>query len=461
MFHHLSDTIAALATPVGTSALGIVRVSGVDAISKVNSIFEGANIEKAESHTIHYGFIKVNGKTIDEVMVSIMRAPRSFTTEDSVEINCHGSPFIIQRVLESLLQIGIRLAKPGEFTQRAFLNGRIDLPQAEAVADLIATENESQHRLAIDQMRGGYAKDLSELRIELIDFTALVELELDFPEEDVEFAKRDTMLELIDKISNFIQSLISSFKYGNVLKNGVLTVIAGRPNAGKSTLLNALLNDERAIVSAIPGTTRDTIEEQLVVDGINFRLVDTAGIREATDEIERIGIEKTMFSAKKASVLLYIFDGSTMDLAEVLTDLDEIKSDKGETIIVLNKIDQLVGDDILNWKNSLAGRGEVVTISAHEKTYLDTLLKRMVSTVFEKGIETDSSSILSNTRHFESLQLALNTLIKSREGLVNCLGGEMLSHDLREALYHMGSITGEVSNEDILGSIFSRFCIGK
>jgi tRNA modification GTPase len=461
------DTIAALATPQGVGAIGVIRLSGENAIDITARIFQGKDLKKQASHTIHYGHIMDDSKVIDEVMVSIFRAPKSFTTENIVEISCHGSPFIAEQILQLLLKNGARAAKPGEFTLRAFMNGRIDLTQAEAVADLIASDSASSHEVALKQMRGGFAHDLKRLRQQLIDYTALIELELDFGEEDVEFANREKLIDLIGHISKHVAQLIDSFSLGNVIKHGVNTVIAGRPNAGKSTLLNALLNEERAIVSEIPGTTRDTIEEVLNINGIQFRFIDTAGIRSTEDFVEKIGVKKTLEKLKQSSVYIYLFDVNTTTPEELKKELDELNMVGFKGLVVGNKIDRA------NWKitasfyklfevktQTKVPNPELLFISAGTGYNL-SLLKSKLYELVTQNEQYQASNIITNVRHYEALVFANQALLKAKSGLNEKLSGELVAFDLREALEHLGSITGEVSNEDILGSIFSRFCIGK
>src|SRR5688500_13065584 len=364
----MTDTIVALATAQGISAIAVIRLSGTDAIKITQKVFSGKKLDEQPSHTIHFGLLKDENKAIDEVLISIFKAPNSFTKENAVEISCHGSPFIVKEIIKTLLNEGARLAQPGEFTKRAFLNGRFDLAQAEAVADLINAETDNARQAALNQMRGGFSKEINHLREELIHFASLIELELDFGEEDVEFAKRDDLRTLILKIQSYLQALISSFDQGNVIKNGVATVIAGKPNAGKSTLLNALLNEERAIVSDIPGTTRDAIEDEIVMGGINFRFIDTAGLRETKDVIESIGVERTRERMKKASLILYLVDLSNTTEDEVTEQLYELSSLGIPYLLVGNKIDRADQNLV-----KLLGQKNFIFISASEKTNLSLL----------------------------------------------------------------------------------------
>ena len=460
-----SDTICATATAAGVGALGIIRVSGNDAIAKVNTIFKGKNLENVTSHTVHYGnIITINSEIIDEVMVAVFKAPRTFTTENLVEISCHGSPFIQQKIIELLLQNGVRLATAGEFTQRAFLGGRIDLSQAEAVADLIASENKASHELAINQMRGGFSSELKNLREELINCTALVELELDFSEEDVDFINKDHLIDLITTINSKIEPLIESFAYGNAIKNGVPVAIVGKPNAGKSSLLNTLLNENRAIVSAIPGTTRDTIEEQIVIDGIAFRFIDTAGIRETNDEIESMGIVKTFEKAKESTIVLYLFDKENTSMDEVIADYNSLKTETNSIIICPTKIDLYDGFNWEEWKIYLKthlGYETLIGLSAKTKANIDTL-KKSLSKPFLAIKEARGNSVVVNQRHWIELTETKSALDFASNGLKNGLSGDLVAFHLRDAIRSIGNITGEVEiDRDILGTIFGKFCIGK
>lgn len=466
---NLQDTITAPATPAGVSALAVVRVSGNDAIAIANRCFD-KNIEKADGYTIHYGHIVDGDVRVDEVLISVFRNPHSYTGEDSVEISGHGSPYITRRITETLLKSGARMAEPGEFTMRAFLNSKLDLAQAEAVADMISSNSEASLQMALNQMRGGFSNDIAVLRQELIDFAALIELENDFGEEDVEFADRDGLKKLIAKLLTQIEKLRSSFASGNVLKNGINTVIAGKPNAGKSTLLNALLNEERAIVSDIAGTTRDTIEEVFTLNGIQFRLIDTAGLRESTDTIEQIGVGKTKESMSKAELLVYLasppiplskgegatpLNTSTPEVAQkakedIITEFTEV-SDAKYKILVVNKAD-LFDWDQNNWPEN------TVFISAKNKD-IGPLIQELerVASHYELGNET----VVNNARHADALAKSSEALQKVLSGLDTGLTSDMVALDIRNALYQLGLITGEVTNDEVLDSIFTRFCIGK
>lgn len=461
----IEGTICAKATAEGIGALGIIRVSGKESIEVVNRIFKGKDLTKVDSHTVHYGFIENREKTetIDEVMVSVFHAPKTFTAENLVEITCHGSNYIQEQILSLLIANGARLAQPGEFTQRAFLNGRIDLSQAEAIADLIAAENKASHDVALNQMRGGISDELKELREKLINFTALIELELDFSEEDVEFANRKELQDLVYNLKGRIAQLLSSFEYGNAIKNGVPVAIIGKPNAGKSTLLNKLLNEERAIVSDIPGTTRDTIEEVLHWDGISFRFIDTAGLRDTEDVVEAIGVEKARQKITQSSIILYLFDRKDTSLEEIVAELKSFPQNK-KVFLVSTKEDLYSDEDSEKFKQSLndyqALFQSIVGISSKEDKNILNLKKMLVSTI-KKDVD-ENSVIITNIRHKEALQNALNSLYKVEEGMSCGLIGDLLAFDLRESLFYLGSITGQIDvDKDILGTIFGKFCIGK
>jgi tRNA modification GTPase len=456
------DTVIALSTPPGVSAIGVIRLSGMDAVSLVDQVFLGVNLKKQASHTLHFGKIVVDGVEIDEVVIGLFLAPRSYTKEDVVEISCHGSPYIQQKIIEVLLKAGARYARPGEFTMRAFLNGRFDLAQAEAVADLIASETEAQQQLAIKQLKGGFTNDLKDLREQLIHFASLIELELDFGEEDVEFANRDQLRTLLENLQNRIGLLIRSFTYGNAVKTGVTTVIAGRPNAGKSTLLNALLNEERAIVSEIAGTTRDVIEEKIVIEGILFRLIDTAGIREATDMIEKIGVEKTYEKIAAASVLVYVFDASTTSIQDLDEDLDKLKRENLSILLVANKSDLCGQTELKTLYHTISAHWNfpVLEISALKKQRLDEVKTILVQLVAGDR-QTQDQTVVTNARHYQSLMESQQALALAITGLENKKTGDLLARDIRQALQAIGQITGDITNDDILDNIFSKFCIGK
>ncbi len=449
----LEDTIVALATPQGVGAVGIIRLSGAKAIAIAESVFTGKKLSAQASHTIHYGHIVEGEKILDEVMVSLFKAPKSFTTEDVIEITCHGSPFILKEIIQLLIAKGARMAQAGEFTKRAFLNGRIDLSQAEAVADLIAAESEAQQQIALKQIKGGLSDEIKKLREELVNFASLIELELDFAEEDVEFADRLQLESLIQKIIEHISPILESFKYGNAVKNGIPVTIAGKPNAGKSTLLNALLKEERAIVSEIAGTTRDSIEDEIVIEGITFRFIDTAGLRHTEDVIEKIGVEKSYEKIKSAAILLYLFDASLNEYAE--------ESKTAETfgipyLLLGNKIDmcsQAVVDELSKIET-------VHVLSAKNKNGIEELKTKLLQLV-AKNFTSQSSTIVTNARHFESLKTAKESLEAVLEGLSQHITGDFLSLDIKRSLNALGEITGEITNDEILGTIFGKFCIGK
>jgi len=456
----IHDTIVAPATAPGVGAIAVIRLSGKEAISICQKVFKGKDLTKQESHTIHFGTIVDQGAIVDEVLVSIFKAPKSFTKENIVEISCHGSNYIIGKIIRLLIASGARYAKPGEFTQRAFINGRFDLAQAEAVADLIASDSEASHRAAMNQMRGGISEEIKLLRDELIGFAALIELELDFSEEDVEFADRTRLRNLVVKIQHMLFELLNTFQLGNAIKTGVSTVIAGRPNAGKSTLLNALLNEERAIVSEIAGTTRDTIEEKLVIRGVEFRLIDTAGIREATDAIEAIGVEKTFEKIKHSALLVYMFDASTLSIEEARKDILELTQHGVPFVVVPNKMDLLPEGSYVN-PLPMQLNNPVIGISAGKKEHIEELKNELYSIVVG-GRSLADKAIVTNARHYEALSKSKEALEKVQEGLDAQISSDLLAEDIRQALYYLGTITGEIDvDKDILGTIFGKFCIGK
>ncbi|UII30730.1 tRNA uridine-5-carboxymethylaminomethyl(34) synthesis GTPase MnmE [Fulvivirga ulvae] len=450
------DTIVALATAPGVGAIAVIRLSGNDAIKICNKVFKGKDLEKQESHTLHYGTIRDNDKIIDEVVVSLFVAPKSFTKENVVEISCHGSPFIVKQVIKVLLANGARLALPGEFTKRAFLNGQFDLAQAEAVADLINSDSAASHEAALNQMRGGFSEQIRQLREELIHFASMIELELDFGEEDVEFADRDDLKQLINNLLKVINVLIDSFDLGNVIKNGVPTVIAGKPNAGKSTLLNALLNEEKAIVSDIAGTTRDFIEDEINLGGIAFRFIDTAGLRETTDTIEKIGVERTQQQMKKASLIIYMIDMANDNLVDVNRDINKLENLGIPFIVVGNKEDRAQPD----LKAAIKKINGSVLISAATKENLDALKDRILEVVNLDNFKT-GDTIVTNIRHYDNLLKTRNALMDVLNGLDSNITGDFLAMDIRQSLHYLGEITGEITTDDLLANIFSKFCIGK
>ncbi len=450
------ETIVALATPAGTGAIGVIRLSGPEAIVIANSVFKGKDLTKQESHTIHFGQIMDGDVTLDEVLVSLFIAPRSYTRENVVEISCHGSNYIIESIIKLLMRQGARSAKPGEFTLRAFLNGQLDLSQAEAVADLIAANSKASQQVAMQQLRGGFSNQLQQLRSQLVHFASLVELELDFSEEDVEFANRGQLKQLIVDILQIIGRLIESFELGNAIKHGVNTVIAGRPNAGKSTLLNALLNEERAIVSHIPGTTRDTIEEILNINGINFRLIDTAGIREATDAIEQMGVERTMEKISQSALLIYVFDASEITIEELNSDLKKLEKPGITMLVVANKADLLTEEQLL----SLPHTESAIIISAKQKRHIDELKHKIYASTVKQQFSGDET-LVTNVRHLEALKKTEAALAGLLNGIDTQVTSDFLAIDIKQALHYLGEITGAVTTDDLLDNIFSKFCIGK
>ena len=458
------DTICALATANGIGAIGIIRVSGNQSFEIVNKIFEGKNLEKVDSHTVHYGFIKDEDETIDEVMISVFHAPKTFTTENSVEISFHGSPYIGKKILEALIKNGARMAKAGEFTMRAFMNGRIDLSQAESIADLIASENEASRKVALNQLKGGISNEISFLRNDLLNFTSLIELELDFAEEDVEFADRTALKSLLYKIEDKLNSLIESFQYGNAIKNGTAVAIIGKPNAGKSTLLNALLKEERAIVSNIAGTTRDTIEEILHIKGHAFRLIDTAGLRETADEIEAIGVKKAKEKVENAEILVYLADAGTEDLSEDIQIIKSLLRDDLKLIICATKIDEVVPTHYEKleqiFRNNISTDFDFIKISAVENQNIQDL-KNELSSYIEYLKSEEGNVVITNQRHYEALRKSLNSVKQVDEAVSSQITTELLAYELRNALEHLGEISGEFTNDEVLGNIFSKFCIGK
>lgn len=470
-----TETIVALATPSGAGAIAVIRLSGKEAISIAAKVFvsvSGKDVTQQKTHTIHLGHIVSEGKTYDQVLVSVFKNPHSYTGEDVVEISCHGSTFIQQQIIQLLLRNGAKLAQPGEFTLRAFLNGKLDLSQAEAVADLIASDNEASHQIAMQQMRGGFSNEIANLRQELLNFASLIELELDFAEEDVEFADRTQFSDLLNRIEFVLKRLIDSFAVGNVIKNGIPIAIVGEPNVGKSTLLNALLNEERAIVSDIAGTTRDTIEDELVIDGIGFRFIDTAGIRDTTDHVESIGIKKTFEKIEQAQVVLYLVDssllsvvGSQLSVEKLKSDIEQIKNKyHHKTLLtIINKKDLLSAEMIKKLETELTtdnGQQQILFISAKNNIGIDALKQTLLSFV-NTGALRNNETIVTNSRHYDSLLKALEEIQKVKWGLESGLSSDLMAIDIRETLYHFGEITGEVTNDELLGNIFANFCIGK
>jgi tRNA modification GTPase len=458
------DTICAISTAPGRGAIATIRISGPKAINNTDKLFEpatkGMKLSDQKGYTLHFGNIINDGELIDQVIVGLFRAPHSYTSEDVVEISCHGSPYIQQRIMETLIGQGIRVAEPGEFTLRAFMNGRMDLSQAEAVADLIASTSKASHRLALNQMRGGFSQKIENLRQQLIDFAALIELELDFSEEDVEFANRKQLSELLEELKTELKLLIESFRLGNVLKHGIPVAIVGKPNVGKSTLLNALLNEERAIVSEIPGTTRDSIEDVISIHGVAFRFIDTAGLRATTDTIEGFGIERTHQKMEQAAIILYMFDlndFSVDELNETIEALNEKYGDQDKRIILIgNKTDMLV--EIPHDFNELVEH-ETIFVSAKRKENINLIIDSLLRSVEHGVIESDT--LVSNARHQQALQEALKAVETIEEGFIINLSSDLIAVDIRIALHHLGTITGKVTTDELLGTIFGKFCIGK
>lgn len=452
---NLKDTILAQATASGMAAISVIRISGEDAIAMVAAVFNGKDLRSVPTHTVHLGYIRDEaGQSIDQVLATVFIGPNSYTRENVVEISCHGSPYIVQKLMELFLRNGARLAQQGEFTLRAFLNGQLDLAQAEAVADLIASDSDTSHELAMKNIRGGFSNEIKKLREELINFASLIELELDFGEEDVEFANRKDLEALITRILGIIKQLMDSFRLGNVLKNGVSTVIAGRPNAGKSTLLNTLLNEERAIVSEIAGTTRDTIEETLNINGVLFRLIDTAGIREASDQIEAIGVQKTFEKIAESTILVYAYDAVATSQEEVQKDLDQLRKDDMAVLALANKIDALPEPE-----KALISLSHY-QISAKFRENIETFKQALYNLVLDGNISTENT-VVTNLRHYQALNGAYESLSSVLNGLSLHITGDFLAMDIRHALRYLGEITGQVDVEDLLENIFSKFCIGK
>ena len=463
-----NDTIVALASPSGSGAIAVIRVSGAEAISICKSVFSsisGKDISKQKSHTLHLGHIVDGEKVIDQVLLSIFKGTNSYTGENTVEISCHGSTYIQQQIIQLLLRKGCRMANAGEFTLRSFLNGKMDLSQAEAVADLISSDNEASHQIAMQQMRGGFSNEIMQLRQELLNFASLIELELDFAEEDVAFADRTQFRELLNRIEFVLKRLIDSFAVGNVIKNGIPIAIVGEPNVGKSTLLNALLNEERAIVSEIAGTTRDTIEDELVIGGIGFRFIDTAGIRDTEDVVESIGIKKTFEKIEQAQVVLYLFDSLKFKVqsSEYILEIEKIKNQfpLKPLVVIINKLDLMTEFEVSTIGKELETLNiKLIFISAKDNIGVDELKNQLLSFV-NTGALRNNETIVTNTRHYDSLLKALEEIQKVNFGLQTNISSDLMAIDIREALYHFGMITGEVTNDELLGNIFANFCIGK
>jgi tRNA modification GTPase len=471
-----NDTIAALATPAGAGAIAVVRMSGPAAIALACEIFNPVSekdLSRQKSHTIHLGHIVSENRTLDQVLVSLFRSPHSYTGEDVVEFSCHGSPYVQQQLLQLVLRKGARMAEAGEFTLRAFLNGKMDLSQAEAVADLIASENDASHQLAIRQMRGGFSNELKSLREELLNFASLMELELDFAEEDVEFADRSRFTQLTDRIENVLKSLIDSFAVGNVLKNGIPIAIAGAPNVGKSTLLNSLLREEKAIVSEIAGTTRDSIEDEIAIGGIGFRFIDTAGIRDTSDVVEGMGIQRTYEKMEKAQVVLYMLDatllaagGSGFKAIDKELHLLRNKFPGKELLLLANKTDLLTPaqqknlDTLVNELIENASFAKAIALSAKSGESVEALKSALLNLI-NTGALRNNETIVTNSRHYDALLKALEAIQQVRQGMEAGVSGDLLAVDIRQVLQHIGEITGEITTDDLLGNIFANFCIGK
>ncbi len=461
-------TIIAKASGAGSSAISLFRLSGSNSIEMVSDCFQPKSQKKLldqKSHTVHLGTLKYNGDALDEVLVSIFKAPHSYTGENIVEISCHGSNYIQEEILRLFISKGAQPAKPGEFTLRAFLNKKMDLSQAEAVADLIVSESKAAHEVAMNQMRGGYTAEITQLRQKLLDFASLITLELDFAEEDVAFADRTALTELLLAMQSKIKSLLDSFQYGSVIKKGVPVAIVGKPNAGKSSLLNALLNEDRAIVSAIPGTTRDTIEDTLTLSGVEFRFIDTAGLRETDDQIEAVGVAKAKEKVNLAKVMIYLFDANDTSLEEINAALNEFKREGLIILLVENKIDLIEEQGKSSLMNALNRESDhfpnlaLSSISTFDRNTIEQLKKTLYNQIEKIAIQGDI--VVSNARHYEALQNALQAILKIKKGLKDELSGDLLSVDINEALNYLGEISGEITNDELLGNIFSKFCIGK
>ena len=456
-----TDTICAISTPQGVGGIAVIRISGSDTKTVCNKVLLSAKgnkvVDSFAPNTAHFCCFYDGDKLIDEVVATYFENPRSYTGEDCIEISCHGSLYVQQRVMETLVAAGARLAEPGEFTMRGFINGKFDLSQAEAVADLIDSKSEASHSLAIHQLRGGFSKSIADLREKFVNLASLMELELDFSDEDVEFADRSDLMNLLYEIETQVTGLTNSFRLGNAVKNGVPVAIVGKPNVGKSTLLNALLNEDRAIVSDIPGTTRDTIEDAISIEGILFRFIDTAGIRNSDNEIENYGIERTYKAAEKASVILYMADIASRNTDDLFAEIDSFKKESNvgdkQFIVVANK------SDLLDKDKSVELNDDIVLISAKEKDNINAITKRLVDSV--KGGRQINDTLLSNARHYEAFLHILEAVTAVRNGIESALPGDLIMVDIRQALYYLGLITGQVSSDEILGTIFGRFCIGK
>lgn len=466
-----TDTIVALATPSGSGAIAVIRLSGDEAITIASGFFKsvsGKKLANQKTHTVHLGHIVEGKRIVDEVLVTIFKDPNSYTGENVIEISCHGSSYIQQEIIQLFLRNGCRMADAGEFTLRAFLNGKLDLSQAEAVADLISSDNEASHQIAMQQMRGGFSTEIAKLREELLNFASLIELELDFAEEDVEFADRGQFKDLVNRINFVLKRLIDSFAVGNVIKNGIPVAIVGEPNVGKSTLLNALLNEDRAIVSEIAGTTRDTIEDEISIGGIGFRFIDTAGIRETKDVVESIGIKKTFEKIAQAQVVLFLVNGVTLAddavaIQAIIVEIEKIKNKfpQKQLVVILNKIDQLDEPQLAQITTVVTPHvSQLIPISAKTKLGVEELTNTLLNLI-NTGALRNNETIVTNSRHYDALLKAFEEIDKVKFGLDSGLSGDLLAIDIKQALYHFGEITGEITNDDLLGNIFANFCIGK
>ena len=453
---NLNDTIVAQSTPQGKGAIGIIRLSGKNSITIINSIFPSKNLSKEKSHTIHYGNIEYENDIIDEVLVSIFKEPKSYTKENIVEISCHGSNYIIKKILSITVELGARVANRGEFTFRSFLNGNIDLSQAEAVSDLISSNSENSHKMAINHIKGVFSNKIKELRKDLINLSSLLELELDFSEEDVEFANREQLENLLDEILSFNNLLLDSYKLNNVIKDGINVLILGKPNVGKSTILNGLLEEDKAIISDIPGTTRDVLEDTITIGGNLIRFIDTAGIRKTDDKIEKIGIEKALNQIEKAALILYVFDLNKTNVNSLERELNNNLFNKKHIIYIGNKGDLNVSKEVdLYFSNK-----KLKKISANNNNDINKL-KNHINNYITKNLVSSDSSIMINERHYASLTNVNTSINNVKKNLKNKSNIDLLALDIKYALNHLGEITGEISNEEILGNIFSKFCIGK
>ena len=453
---NIYDTIVAQSTAYGESAIAIIRLTGKDAIKIANKVFPNKDLNKVKSHTIHFGDIIHKDEVIDEVLVSVFKAPNSYTKENLIEISCHGSSYIIKKIITITINLGARIAKKGQFTFRAFINGNMDLSQPEAVADIISSNSKNSHKLAINHIKGVFSNKIKELRKDLIDFSSLLELELDFSEEDVEFANRKKLNETVNEIIDYSDIIIDSFKLNNVIKDGINVIILGKPNVGKSTILNALLNDEKAIISDIPGTTRDIIEDTITIGGNIVRFIDTAGIRNTIDKIEKIGIEKALKKTKEASIILYIIDLNVSNLKSVKSELESKFLKNKNVLIIGNKGDLKIKDDV---KTYFKNKKHLIISGIKEKDVLK--LKKLIENYINLNLIREESSIMINERHYQLLKKVKNSLINVKNNIKNKSNTDLLAMDVKYALNYLGEITGEITNDEILGNIFSRFCIGK